>query len=63
MLVPPLKAIPAACLVLLAAVVPAAAEDGVSADKILFGQAAALAGPAGALGQVCVPKTISEFIR
>jgi len=46
-----LKAIPAACLVLLAAVLPAAAEDGVSADKIVFGQAAALRGPAGALGQ------------
>jgi branched-chain amino acid transport system substrate-binding protein len=30
---------------------PAAAEDGVSADKILFGQAAALDGPAAALGQ------------
>ena len=51
MLIPPLKAIPTACLVLLAAVLPAAAEDGVSADKIMFGQAAALGGPAGALGQ------------
>ncbi len=29
----------------------AAAEPGVSGDKIVFGQAAALAGPAGALGQ------------
>ncbi len=29
----------------------AAAEDGVTADKILFGQVAALDGPAGALGQ------------
>src|SRR5215468_11998428 len=46
-----LKPIPAACLVLLAAVLPTAAEDGVSANKILFGQAAALGGPAGALGQ------------
>lgn len=45
------KAIPVAGLVLLAAVFPAAAEDGVSADKIIFGQAAALSGPAGALGQ------------
>ena len=46
-----LKAIPAAGLALLVAVLPAAAEDGVSADKIIFGQAAALRGPAGALGQ------------
>jgi branched-chain amino acid transport system substrate-binding protein len=45
------KAIPASWLVLLAAVPPAAAEDGVSVDKIVFGQAAALGGPAGALGQ------------
>ncbi len=30
---------------------PAAAEDGVSADAIVFGQAAVLAGPASALGQ------------
>ena len=51
MLIQPLKAIPTAVLVLLAAVLPAAAEDGVSADKITFGQAAALGGPAGALGQ------------
>jgi ABC-type branched-subunit amino acid transport system substrate-binding protein len=29
----------------------AAADDGVSADKILFGQVAALSGPAQALGQ------------
>ena len=46
-----LKAIPTACLLLLAAVFPAIAEDGVSANKILFGQAAALGGPAGALGR------------
>src|SRR5262249_59486897 len=39
------------CLALLAVVLPAVAEDGVSADKITFGQAAALSGPAGALGQ------------
>src|SRR6202171_5833748 len=31
--------------------IPALAEDGVSKDKILFGQVAALAGPAQALGQ------------
>jgi ABC-type branched-subunit amino acid transport system substrate-binding protein len=30
---------------------PAAAEPGVTSDKILFGQAAALTGPAGALGR------------
>src|SRR3974390_1681251 len=51
MVVSPLKAIPTSCLMLLAAVLPAVAEDGVSADKIIFGQAAALGGPAGALGQ------------
>src|SRR6478735_4506285 len=49
--IPSFTAIPAACLMLLAAVPPAAAEDGVEADKIVFGQAAALDGPAGALGQ------------
>src|SRR5271169_1221003 len=31
--------------------VPALAEDGVTKDKILFGQVAALTGPAQALGQ------------
>ena len=31
--------------------IPASAENGVSADKIVFGQAAALDGPASALGQ------------
>jgi ABC-type branched-subunit amino acid transport system substrate-binding protein len=31
--------------------IPASAEDGVSADKIVFGQATALVGPASALGQ------------
>jgi ABC-type branched-subunit amino acid transport system substrate-binding protein len=36
---------------LLGSVVAAGAEDGVFADKIIFGQAAALAGPAGELGQ------------
>ena len=35
----------------LAFVPPAAAENGVTADKIVFGQAAALDGPASALGQ------------
>ena len=37
--------------VLLAIAIPASAENGVSADKIVFGQAAALDGPASALGQ------------
>lgn len=44
----------AACGIVFAtivAVAPAAAENGVSADKIVFGQAAALDGPAAALGQ------------
>src|SRR5246127_3509454 len=35
----------------LASFSPATAEDGVSADTILFGQAAVLEGPASALGQ------------
>jgi branched-chain amino acid transport system substrate-binding protein len=35
----------------LVAALPAFAEDGVGADKIVFGQAAALDGPAAALGQ------------
>ena len=33
------------------AATPAAAEDGVTADTITFGQAAVLSGPASALGQ------------
>ena len=48
---PLLKALPVAWLALLASGLPAGAEDGVSADKIVFGQAAALSGPAAALGQ------------
>jgi branched-chain amino acid transport system substrate-binding protein len=40
-----------AFFMLLAASLPAAAEDGVSADKITFGQAAAFTGPAAMLGQ------------
>src|SRR4030088_2863371 len=47
----PLKALPVALVALLATAIPASAEDGVSADKILFGQATALEGPASALGQ------------
>ena len=48
---PLLKALPVAWLALLVSGLPAGAEDGVSADKIVFGQAAALSGPAAALGQ------------
>ena len=47
----PFKALLAASAVLLATGVSASAENGVSADKIVFGQAAALDGPASALGQ------------
>jgi ABC-type branched-subunit amino acid transport system substrate-binding protein len=39
------------CVAFLAATSIASAEDGVSVDKIVFGQAAALTGPASALGQ------------
>ena len=47
----PLQALSVAFAALMAAATPALAEDGVSADKIIFGQAAALDGPASALGQ------------
>ena len=47
----PLQALSVAFAALMAAAAPALAEDGVSADKIIFGQAAALDGPASALGQ------------
>ncbi len=46
----PLKALTVALAALIATAIPAFAEDGVSADKIVFGQAAALDGPASALG-------------
>jgi branched-chain amino acid transport system substrate-binding protein len=46
-----LKAYSIALVATLAAVTAAHAEDGVSADKIVFGQAAPLAGPTAALGQ------------
>ena len=45
-----LSALPVVLATLLAAAIPASAEDGVSADKIVFGQATALEGPASALG-------------
>jgi branched-chain amino acid transport system substrate-binding protein len=41
----------AACALVLAVALPALADPGVGADKIAFGQAAALEGPASALGQ------------
>ena len=41
----------AACAIVASAVLPATAEDGVTADAILFGQSAPLEGPASALGQ------------
>jgi branched-chain amino acid transport system substrate-binding protein len=46
-----LKAHPVALAILLASGISAFAEDGVSAHKIVFGQATALEGPASALGQ------------
>jgi ABC-type branched-subunit amino acid transport system substrate-binding protein len=49
-IIPP-KALSVAFAALMVAATPAFAEDGVSADKIIFGQAAALDGPASALGQ------------
>ena len=45
------KALYFALASLLAAGIPASAEDGVSATKIVFGQATALEGPASALGR------------
>ena len=47
----PRNALPVVIAALLAAGVSAFAEDGVSADKVVFGQATALEGPASALGQ------------
>jgi branched-chain amino acid transport system substrate-binding protein len=45
-----LNALPVALAALLLTGIAASAEDGVSADKIVFGQAAPLDGPASALG-------------
>jgi len=47
----PPNALPVVMAALLATCVSAFAENGVSADKVVFGQAAALEGPASALGQ------------
>ncbi len=46
----PLNALPMMLAALLATGIAASAEDGVSADKIVFGQPAPLDGPASALG-------------
>ena len=46
-----LRALSVAFLAGITAATPARAEDGVTADKIVFGQAAVLTGPASALGQ------------
>ena len=45
------NAVPLVLVALLGAGISASAEDGVSADRIVFGQATALEGPASALGQ------------
>jgi len=47
----PLNRLSLALAAVVAIAVPASAENGVSADKIVFGQATALEGPASALGQ------------
>jgi branched-chain amino acid transport system substrate-binding protein len=47
----PLNRLTLALAAVVAIAVPASAENGVSADKIVFGQATALEGPASALGQ------------
>ena len=47
----PLNALPVMIASLLVTGISAFAEEGVSADKIVFGQATALEGPASALGQ------------
>ena len=47
----PLNALPVVIASLLVTGISAFAEEGVSADKIVFGQATALEGPASALGQ------------
>jgi ABC-type branched-subunit amino acid transport system substrate-binding protein len=47
----PVTALAVAMIAGIASGAPVRAEDGVSADKIVFGQAAALDGPAAALGQ------------
>lgn len=44
-------ALSAACAVAFTLIVPAAAEDGVTAQSLVFGQVAALDGPTAALGQ------------
>ena len=48
---PVIAAMLAACALVASAVRPATAEDGVTADAVLFGQSAPFEGPASALGQ------------
>jgi branched-chain amino acid transport system substrate-binding protein len=48
---PVIAAMLAACALVASAVRPATAEDGITADAVLFGQSAPLEGPASALGQ------------
>ena len=48
---PALRSVIASALLVLLSSADAFADDGVSTDKILFGQVAALSGPAQALGQ------------
>jgi branched-chain amino acid transport system substrate-binding protein len=50
MRMPSSLALPLALVTFAALSLPASAEDGVFADKIVFGQATALEGPASALG-------------
>ena len=51
----PVAMVLTASLFALASVAPAAAEDGVAADQIVFGQAAVLEGAASALGEQRLP--------
>lgn len=51
----------AAAAIAIIASVPAHAENGVSADKITFGQSAALDGPAAALGQAMREGLLAAF--
>ena len=51
----------AACALVASAVLPATAEDGVTADAVLFGQSAPLEGPASALGQGMRRGILSAF--
>ena len=58
---PVIAAMLGACALLAFIVPPAAAEEGVTADTILFGQSAPLEGPASALGQGMRRGILSAF--